>query len=395
MPLLPPSAFDEEDNDQIFSEDFEDAFRQREPSTASQSTSADCNTADEVKASVERTQESAEDEGDESTSFDELLWDAQNYYHDSKPEFVITGNSAKLNTTKLVDMGAGQTAEMTFVAWKESKGQGYWMLEDNYGQKNIVKFFTQGHCYKAWLGTEEGFAKHAIAWPEKHRKKRRYLPVKDDVDVVEDYSDGALSNTAQTCNRELRKKTWTQTHPYAADKEVHAAMKHGKLKRTSDIDAREVKLDKPSKRKTLATPRQTPKANPKKQRQSQSSPTIIPGKTERTPDEFIAHVNAKTSLLTKLPPDDEPLPIFLTECPDVTTLWDKVVSMWASDIEGTVKSMSIRFPWLGPEYNIKLKAGMAGSYKKMIEEIYDAPCWRDGTDKCSVDIVLQAAVSRD
>ena len=395
MPLLPPSVLDEEDIDQVFSEAIEDAFPQRESSTASQSTSADCTLADEVKPSVEQIQDSAEDEEDESTSFDEILWNAQNYYYDSKPEFVIAGTSAKFNTTKLVDMGAGQTAEMTFVAWEDSKVQGYWVLEDNYGHKHIVKFFTQGQCYKAWLGPEEGFAKPPIAWPEKNRKKSRHLPMKDDVDAVEDYNDEALSDRAQTYNRELRKKTWTQTHPYAADKEVHAATRHGTVKHTSDIDAREAKRDKSLKRTTPATPRQTPKASQKKQRQPQFHTTITLGKTERTPEEFQAHVYAKSSLLTKLPPDDEPLPIFLNECPDVTTLWDKVVSMWASDIEGTVKSMSIRFPWLGPEYNIKLKAGMAGSYKKMIEEIYDAPCWKDGTDKCSVDIVLQVGVARD
>jgi hypothetical protein len=74
-------------------------------------------------------------------------------------------------------------------------------------------------------------------------------------------------------------------------------------------------------------------------------------------------------------------------------LWNKVVSMWASEIKGTVKSMSIQFPWLGSEYNIKLKAGLPGPYEKMIEEILDAPCWEDGANKCSIDIVLQVVTA--
>lgn len=55
--------------------------------------------------------------------------------------------------------------------------------------------------------------------------------------------------------------------------------------------------------------------------------------------------------------------------------------------------MSIQFPWLGSEYNIELKAGLTGPYDKMIEEILDAPCWKDGTKKCSVDIVLQVTTA--
>jgi hypothetical protein len=58
------------------------------------------------------------------------------------------------------------------------------------------------------------------------------------------------------------------------------------------------------------------------------------------------------------------------------------------DMEGSVKSLSIRFPWLGPEYNIKLRAGLEGSYEKMLEEILQAPMWKDGMDRCTVDVVL-------
>lgn len=394
MPILTPSDFDEEDSD-FLDEAIQEAFRpssaQREPSAATQIKSVDSIRADEVQPSVEQKQDcdQVEDEENESTTFDEILCDAQDNYRDKKPEFVIKGSSALLDTTRLVDMGGGQTAEMTFVAWDESKAYGYWVLEDNYCHLHIVKFFNKGKCYKAWLGMEHGFNDDPIAWPEMNPKKTRSLTVEDDVDAVD--QDEALSDEAQAGTRHLRKKTWTQTHPYAADKEVHAATKQGKVKRKSDIDAREAKRDKSLKRATPATPGQTPRATQKKQRRSRSTTTDVSEQPKRTPEEFRVHVNvnAKTSLLTKLPPDDEPLVIYLSECLDVTALWDKVVSMWASEIEGTIKSMSIQFPWLGSEYNIKLKAGLAGPYEKMIEEILDAPCWKDGADKCSVDVVLQ------
>lgn len=397
MPSLPPSGFVDEDIDDVLDGGIDAALSsnlaQREQSTTTETATIECILADEVESAVEQKHDSdqAGDEEDEETSFKYLLWDAMDNHRGKKPDFVMTG--IKLETTKLVDMGEGQTAEMTFTAWDKLKRQGYWVLEDNYGHKHIVKFFKKGKCYREWLGTGEGFNEEPFAWPERIRRTPRSSTVEDDIVAIEE--DDESSDAAQIGNRNLRKKTWTQKHPYAVDKEVHAATRQGKIKRTADIDAREAKRDKSLKRSrssmTPAIPRHTSRTTQKKQQRSRSTTTNFSDRPELTSEDFQAHVNAKTSLLTKLPPDDEPLPIFLLECPDVTALWDKVVSMWASDIEGTVKSMSIRFPWLGPEYNIKLKAGLSGPYDKMIEEVRDAPCWKDGTDKCSVDILLIVA----
>jgi hypothetical protein len=391
MPTLTPSDYDEDDDNSDFLTNFVgDALRpssaQQDQSTATQMTSIISTLGDKMQSTTEQQQNCGEDGGDEgeSTTFAEILSDAQHNFHDEKPEFAIRGTPATFGAVKLVSMGGGQTAEMTFVAWDETKDLGYWVLEDNYRHKHIVKFFNRGKCYKAWLGTEHGFNDDPIAWSEK-KSETRSLTVEEDADSIE--YDGTSSGKGQASGRRLRKKTYTQKHPYAADREVHNATKQGMVKRASEINAREAKRDKCFKRAAPATPRQISGATQKKQRRARSTTSDLP-EPARTPEELRAHINARTSLRTKLPPDDEPLVIYLSECLDATELWDKVVAMWASEIEGTVKSMSIQFPWLGFEYNLKLKAGLAGPYDKMIEEILDAPCWKDGTDRCSVDIVL-------
>lgn len=398
MPSLDPFDFDDERLDNVLNAGVDAALppnsAQRDRSISTNSKCMQYILANEVQQSIEQKQDlrqtETEDGDDESTSLDDILCDAQDNSFGKKPDFVMT--SAKLGITKLVDMEDGQTAEITCVAWGESKGQGYWLLEDNYGHKHIVKYFSTGRCYKKWLGFVEGFDEDPIAWPDKSRKTLRVLTGEEDLDVVE---DGELSDGPRAIRRDLRKKTWTQKHPYAVDKEVHAATRQGKVKRTSDIDAREAQRDKSLKRArpsmTPATPRRTPRGTRKKQRRSRSTTTNPSDQPELTPRNFLVHIKSRTTILTRLPPDDEPIPMFLSDVPDVKTLWDKTLSAWESDIYGTVKSMSIRFSWLGPEYNIKLKTGLTGSYEKMMEEVKDAPCWKDGSDKCSVDVLIIVA----
>lgn len=291
MPTLTPSDDEDDEYETDFMDDLAHQMQrpssaQREPSVAMQMVSILSTPVNEVQPSVEQEQDCGQvkDDEEESTTFAEILNDARDNHRNKKPEFVINGNIAMFDTTRLVDMGGGQTAEMTFVAWDESKALGHWVLEDNYCHKHIVKFFNKGHCYKAWLGTEQGFNEDPIAWPEKRTTAGRILSVEDDTDAV-DHGE-ASSDQATASSRHLRKKTYTQMHPYAADKELHAATRQGKVKRTSDIDAREAKREKSLKRLTPATPQLTPEGTRKKQRRSRSTTTSLLQQLERSPDDM-------------------------------------------------------------------------------------------------------------
>jgi hypothetical protein len=372
---------------------------QRDDSPITELTSIECTPAIEVQPSVEEKNdfgESAEEDEDTNAEFNNILKEAKKNFHGKKPEFITTGT--RIGTSQIVDLGDDQTGDMTLEAWDNAKGHGYWVLEDNHSQKHIVKFCLKGKCYQEWLGIEEGFEEEPIAWPEKSQKSRRSSTVEDDDGDIEanqpsDDDVVIVRKDPDDSGHGLRKRTWSQKNPYKADKKIHAAAQKGKVKRISDIDAEEEEDEYTNKsrkrpRKSGSAPKATHKTKPRRSRSSTNASNN--SALDLDPKAFKAHIMAKTTLKTVLQ-NDEPIPIFLSKCLNVTTLWDKVIDAWQPELEemeGSVKSLSIRFPWLGPEYNIKLRAGLEGSYEKMLEEILQAPMWKDGMDRCTVDVVL-------
>jgi hypothetical protein len=386
--LLPPSEWKDESLDDLFATAIDDALlldstQEPSPITPTRIEPAPPNER-QVFVEQKRGHVEADGESEGSTHYEDLFLDAKDHFRGKKPDFLTAGPT--LGTTRIVDMVDGQIGEMKFEIWDKTKSQGFWTVEDSYG-KHIVKFFRNGNCYRTWRGIENGYGDEAIAWPEKIRTCSATSLVEAGSGPDDEFQ------VVQNIHTRLRQKTYSQKYPYTVDKEIHTSLRKGKMKRITEIDAREAKREGTLKRISAsmnpATRRQTQRGTQKKQRRSCSTTSNLSDITEFTPEEFRLHIQSKTSLLTKLPPDDEPLPIFLSECLNATSLWDKIVSAWESDINGTVHSMSIRFPWLGSEYNIKFKAGFSSPYEKMIEEIQDAPCWKDGSDKCSVEVVLR------
>ena len=407
MPMMAQSDYD--DDDLGFGGAIETSLppnsAQRDQRTTTGSMSIESTT---LSVETEDTRDKRIEEDDESiaedTAYEEILSEAREHFSGTKkPDFVV---SAPKHKTKMVDMGKNQTAEITFTSWG-GQGCGFWTLENNWGEKFIVKFFAKGRCYRQWQGVDDGFAEDPIAWPENARKQQKPSTTGHSASIADSEADSdgeaRLDNKNMSSDDDqdegtrsgLRKKSWSQLYPYAADKETFAAVKQGKVK--PDIDARHNKESptKSLKRKRQAssqsaTPARSSKATQKasKSRRSRSSTANRSDTTALDPEAFKAHIMDKTTLRTTLPSDPDAIPLFLSKCPEVKSFWDQVVSAWSSEIEGTVQSMSVKFPWLGPEYNIKLKPELASSYDKMIEEIRENPCWEDGTDRCSVDIVL-------
>lgn len=395
MPSLTPRDDDFDFARQILAPSPSSTQRDHLPSTMS--ASPECTINANVQQSVEEKQDFGEifdDDGEDiNADFDRILIDAKDNFTGKKADFVITGT--RVGTSKIVDMGDDQTAEMTFVSWDHSKDQGFWVLQDNHGQKHIVKHFSKGRCYREWLGPDKGFDKDPVAWPEKTQKPRRSSTVEEDNDDIE--ADQSSENDFKIIKKDpdesghgLRKRTWSQKNPYKADKYIHAAAQKGKVKRLSDLDAEEESKEdsKPGKKMRKSSPKATRKSS--KPPRSRSS-TNISDKPTLDPQTLKSHIMAKTTLKTALTGSKVSIPLFLSKCPDATTLWDRVSQAWEDEYEGQLKSLEIQFSWLGTEYHFMLKPSLEDSYDKMIEEIQDAPCWKDGTDKCTVDVVLVVA----
>lgn len=91
--------------------------------------------------------------------------------------------------------------------------------------------------------------------------------------------------------------------------------------------------------------------------------------------------------------DSAPGTIYLKSCKDMDS-FSSIMPVVASVKEDEIRHITVRFDWL-PESKpstIRMIRGLQDSYEKMVEEIREAPGWREGGDgraSVFVDVVLK------
>lgn len=184
--------------------------------------------------------------------------------------------------------------------------------------------------------------------------------------------------------RNLRKRTLIQERPYQADR-----VRHQKSQKSGGVvgDAEVEEEIKATQRKTKST-KTAVKAKSKPQElperlssvstaasssASRAAATPDPSETNEKDDQQIL---MNTTLWVQLDGgDDSAVPILLSECLSLTSLFEAIEETWGSDSGRKVKQIQAILPWKAENKIILMRQGWDSVWRIMINQILRAPVW--------------------
>ena len=106
------------------------------------------------------------------------------------------------------------------------------------------------------------------------------------------------------------------------------------------------------------------------------------------------HKQDRTTLVVRVAPSAEYLPLKLSECMTLRAFYSKILGAWDLSRE-TVEKITTTFTWMAPEDKMRtmmMNSAIEGCFAHLVEQVDDAPSWEDGgKGKCvlEVDVVLK------
>jgi len=329
------------------------------------------------------------------------LTEAKAVFSDGKlPDFVIRKPGESLTRDVIFRSQKKQEdvlvdGELRFEFWDDEGKQGFWTLTDDEGFTWIVKYFLKGQQYRIWMGVNGGYHEN-IVFSTKRKSRPELEKLTSQGTVIGD--SGESEDDMLGTGRRLRKRNIDQVRPYSTERTNYKRSKDGKQEKNFKREYTSDTSISPIASKTLGKYRDNRNKNatrpppPSRRALAKSKPpskSTIPFngfETRATPSTAPEPaINAKilngTTLYVFMDNDFDSAPaaIYLKSCGDVD-LFFSVMALAAGVEDHDIHHITVRFDWLpdSKPNTIRMIRGLADSYDKMMEEIREAPAWKEG-----------------
>lgn len=291
-------------------------------------------------------------------------------YRRDLPDFVLSHYPRKrdggMRRTVLIPNEDQEPLEqdLVFAFWDENKVAGFWTIEDNDGDRYIVRYSNSHQAYLLWAGLQEGYKETPIAYIRSKLSRDRLVGAKTDhFTPVSDCADD--EHAPRESNRYLRERTANQLLPYTMDRERQKQPTRGrppKDQARSSIGAQsQSEFGLRPRSGAITTQFQTPESECTS-RTSMSSATKSARDIYNHPTLYISTEGSA------------PTTIYLRSCPDPDSFY-RLVPQAVGIQADQVRGITVTFEWMSDARmnTVRMVQEIPDTFDRMMEEVQQAP----------------------